>query len=174
MKSIVQIVRNQILEIVGIATVVLSLMFVAFEIRQSNKIATVSNVNEIYARFTAVNGALMSDPELARLVLKASEAEELSDLTKSEILRYYSWIQFLTNIWLSANIAYDNGQLAEPTYNALFDDASYNLQVTGPAGRRIWKKYINTFPALSDMAIIIFIKSELESYEARGEIADDQ
>ena len=70
MKSIVQIVRNQILEIVGIAMVVLSLMFVAYEIRQSNKIATVSNVNEIYNRFTAVNEALMSDPELARLIIK--------------------------------------------------------------------------------------------------------
>ena len=174
MKSIVQIVRNQILEIVGIVMVVLSLMFVAYEIRQSNKIATVSNVNEIYNRFTAVNEALMSDPELARLIIKVGEAEELSDLTESEVLRFYSWIQFLTNIWVSANIAYDNGQLAEPTYNALFDDARFNLQVTGPAARRIWKNYIDRYPALSEMAIVIFIKSELESYEARGEIADGE
>ncbi len=115
----------------------------------------------------------MSDPELARLVIKASEAEKLSDLTKSEILRYGSWALFLLNIWVSANIAYDNGQLAEPTYNALFDDARYELQVTGPAGRRLWKDYVDTFPALSEIAIVIFIKSELESYEARGEIADD-
>jgi len=173
MKSIVQIVRNQILEIVGIATIVLSLMFVAYEIRQSNKIATVSNVNEIYYRFTTVNEALMSDPELARLIIKTNEAKELSDLTESENLRIYGWIQFLTNIWVSANIAYDNGQLAEPTDNALFDGARFNLQATGPVGRRIWKTYIDRYPALSEMAIVIFIKSELDSYEARGEIADD-
>ena len=115
----------------------------------------------------------MSDPELARLIIKAGEAEELSDLTESEILRFYGWIQFLTNIWVSANIAYDNGQLAEPTYNALFDGARFNLQGTGPVGRRIWKTYIDRYPALSEMAIVIFIKSELDSYEARGEIADD-
>ena len=173
MKSIVQIVRNQILEIVGIATVVLSLMFVAYEIRQSNKIATVSNANEIYGQFNAVNEALMSDPELARLIIKASKVEKLGDLTKSEILRFNGWIQFLLNTWLSGNIAYDNGHLAEATYNSLFDDARFNLQVTGPAGRRIWKDYIDSFPALSEMAIVIFIKSELDSYEARGEIADD-
>ena len=173
MKSIVQIVKNQILEIVGIVMIVLSLIFVAYEIRQSNKIATVSNVNHIYDRFTAINEALMSDPELARLIIKASEAENLSDLTDSEILRFSGWIQFQTNIWVSANIAYDNGQLAEPTYNALFDDARFNLQVTGPAARRIWKDHIDSFPALSEMAIVIFIKSELDSYEARGEIADD-
>ena len=173
MSSIVQIEKKQILELVGIATVVLSLMFVAYEIRQSNNIATVSNSNDIYGKFNAVNEALMSDPELAGLIIKAGKVEKLGDLTESEILRFNGWIQFLLNIWVSANIAYDNGQLAEPTYNALFDDARFNLQVTGPAARRIWKDHIDSFPALSEMAIVIFIKSELDSYEARGEIADD-
>ena len=165
--------KRQILEVVGIVAVVFSLVFVAYEIRQSNKIATVSNVNEIYDRFTAINEALMSDPELARFLLKANGAEKISDLTESERLRVSSWQHFLLNIWLSANIAYDNGQLAEITYSSLFDDARFELQVTGPAGRHIWKDNVDAYPALSEIAIVMFIKSELDDYEARGEIADD-
>ena len=173
MKGIVQMAKNQRLELVGIVMVVLSLIFVAYELRQSNKIATVSNVNETYDRFTAINEALMSDPELARLLLKVGKAQEISDLTESEGLRISSWYHFLFNIWLAANIAYDNGQLAEPTYNALFDDARNEIQLTGPEGRRLWKKYVDTYPALSEITIVKFIKSELDSYEARGEIDDD-
>ena len=115
----------------------------------------------------------MSDPELASLLIKTSTAEQISDLTESERLRVSSWAHFLLNIWVSANIAYDNGQLAEPTYNALFDDARFELQVGGPVSRRIWKDYVDTFPALSEITIVKFIKSELDSYDARGEIADD-
>jgi hypothetical protein len=165
--------QNRRLELVGIVTVVLSLIFVAYELRQSNKIATVSNVNEIYDRFTAINEALMSDPELARLILKANKAQKNSDLTESETLRLSSWYHFQLNIWTPANIAYDNGQLVEPTYNALFDDARNELQWTSPVGRRIWKDYVETYPALSEITIVKFILSELDSYEARGEIADD-
>ena len=168
-----QIAKNQMFEVVGIVAVVFSLIFVAYELRQSNKIAIVSNVNEIYDRFTDLNEALMSDPELARLILKANKAQKISDLTESEQLRLSSWHHFLLNIWTPANIAYDNGQLAESIYNVLFDDARSELQVAGPVGRRIWKKYVDTYPALSELTILKFIKSELDSYEARGEIADD-
>jgi hypothetical protein len=164
--------KNQRPELVGIVAVVLSLIFVAYELRQSNKNATVFNVNEIYDRFTDLNEALMSDPELARLILKANKAQKISDLTESERLRLGSWHLFQLNIWTPANIAYDNGQLAEPIYNVLFDDARNELQVTGPVGRRIWKDYVDTYPALSELTIVKFIKSELDSYEARGEIAD--
>ena len=90
--------RVRFLEIVGIVTVVLSLLFVGYEIRQSNKIATVANSNEIYGSFVTMNSALMTDIELANLLIKTGSMNHMSDFTDSELTRISSWAHFLLNI----------------------------------------------------------------------------
>ena len=155
------------LETIGVATVVLSLLFVAYEIRQSNQIALVANVNDIYSSFTNINEALMNDPELAPLLQRAGVEpnHSLSEFTVAEQLRLKSWIRILLNTWLPANIAYNNGQLAQATYDSIFDDAKHSISLAGPGMLMMWKEVVFTYPGLSNLEIIRFLKAEILRHE---------
>lgn len=164
---------KQLIELIGIATVVLSLLLVAYEIRQSNEIATTANVNDVYARFSSVSEAILTDPELAVLLIKKQTAIELSELSMEEQVRLGGWVSFVFDIWVAGNIAYNNDQLSEVTYNTIFDDARLELgDSSGPAHRRTWRDFIDTYPSVSQLAIVKFINSELAVYESQGLIAD--
>ena len=72
-----KLTKAQILEILSVTAVVISLLFVAYEIRQSNQIALVAAVNEIYGSFTDINEAHMGDLELTELLSRSDTAENL-------------------------------------------------------------------------------------------------
>ena len=54
-----------ILEVLGMATVILSLLFVAYEINQANKIAMVDSEQAIWENFSAINELIMGNTEYA-------------------------------------------------------------------------------------------------------------
>ncbi len=80
-------------------------------------------------------------------------------------MRLESFIRMLANTWIPANIAYNNGQLAQPSFDAVFDDARASLSVAGPAMRAMWKEVVYTYPGLADLEIIQFLKAETERLE---------
>ncbi len=158
-----QISKNRIFENVGLAGVIASLIFVAFELRQANKIALVNSVSDVYEKYTGINAILISDPNLAELITTHREA--LSELSTADQERRQSWNFILLNTWLSANVAYDNGILAESTFHGVLDDISYNLRVTDPAGRQSWRRIMENYPGLHELEVIRVIKSELDKYD---------
>ena len=95
-----QISKNRIFENVGLAGVIASLIFVAFELRQANKIALVNSVSDVYEKYTGINAILISDPNLAELITTHREA--LSELSTADQERRHSWNFILLNTWLSA------------------------------------------------------------------------
>ena len=153
------------LELVGAIAVVLSLLFVAYEIRQANKIALVANVTAHYASFSAINEALMTDPELTSLLYRAEASGDLSEFSQPERLQVASFIRMLLNAWIPANIAYNNGQLAQASFDAVFDDARASIRAAGPAMRDMWKEVVYTYPGVSDVEIIAFLRAEIEASE---------
>ena len=50
-----------IIEILGIITVIVSLLFVAYEINQANKIAMVDSEQAIWENFSAINELIMGN-----------------------------------------------------------------------------------------------------------------
>ena len=50
-----------IIEILGIITVIVSLLFVAYEINQANKIAMVDSEKAIWENFSAINELIMGN-----------------------------------------------------------------------------------------------------------------
>ena len=57
-----------IIEILGIITVIVSLLFVAYEINQANKIAMVDSEQAIWENFSAINELIMGNTEFAQLM----------------------------------------------------------------------------------------------------------
>ena len=158
--------RTQLFEIVGVTAIVLSLLFVAFEIQQANRIAIVSTNNEVYASFSSINEIVMSDPEFADLLVRSSNAggDELSTVDR---IRLSGWVRRHLNVWLPATIAHGNGMLTEDTYKSIFDDARGSLEEAGPEMLSIWKDVLDEYPGLASTELFFFINRLFEEFEAR-------
>lgn len=117
--------KFQIVEIIGVASVALSLFFVAFEIQQTNRIAIVSTEIEIRNNFSELNEAMFSDSDLAKLMEKASDPDYQPLAGERTQLRSLAF-RFM-NIWLASEIAYRNGMLPEASFLIVLDDIGYLL-----------------------------------------------
>lgn len=119
------ITNKQIIEIVGIIAVVLSLLFLTFEIRQSNKIATASAEGETREWAREVRTRIAENPEYASLMLKLkSENEELSPLEEERA--YAHAIQYIS-VWSQSNAAFENGVLSEYSFGINLKDIGVNM-----------------------------------------------
>ncbi|MDE0755845.1 MAG: hypothetical protein OSB26_14465 [Woeseiaceae bacterium] len=80
---------RKIVEIVGFLAVIASLLFVAYEIRQSNRIALGTTAYEIQRNWISINDAIATDEELAALLIKlGDENAELSALEQVQSAAY--------------------------------------------------------------------------------------
>jgi hypothetical protein len=151
--------RSRFFEAVGILSVVLSLLFVAFEIRQTNQIAMVSTEIEIRNTYSELNEAMFSDPELSKLLERAAESGYGPQPGEYTQLRSLSF-RFL-NIWLASEVAYENEMLPEASFKAVLNDIGFLLQ-TIPYLRTTFKDIVENYPGWSDTMIVKEIKVQLE------------
>ena len=158
--------KAQWLESAGFVGVVLSLLFVALQIRQANSIALVDSVSAHYASFAAVNELVISDPGLLELIVRSRSSQDVEEFTQAERVRLGVYMAMTLNTWIPANIAFDNGQLARASFDAVFDDARAVLNSAGPAMLSMWEETVSTYPGLADLEIIRFIKAEIERLQA--------
>ena len=93
--------NKKITELIGIAALVLSLIFVAWELRQSNRIAIATAEADLRAGNREANATVAENPELAGIIVKARETNASLDLVEDEILRSYASAQF--NLLTQAN-----------------------------------------------------------------------
>ena len=77
--------RNGVIEIVGIMTVVLSLLFVAYEIRQSNAIAIGTTSYELSRNWMSSNELIITNPELRSLVVKLTDKDYVLTIDPNEL-----------------------------------------------------------------------------------------
>ena len=110
----VNINRNRLIEYVGILAVLLSLLFVAFEIRQSNRIAIGNASMEMTQMLLELNRSLREDPEISALVTKLSENEGGLTPTESQMADALAF-EYI-NVWSAAGRAYENGLILEESF----------------------------------------------------------
>ena len=117
--------NKQIAEIVGVVAVVLSLLFLTFEIRQSNKIATASAEGETREWAREVRTRIAENPEFASLMLKLRDAG--SELSPSDEERAYAYAVQYIAVWSQTNAAFENGVLSEYSFNINSTDIGVNM-----------------------------------------------
>jgi len=98
-------------ELVGIIAVVLSLLLVAYEVRQSNRIAQATTTYEIGRDVNQFNELGYSDPAFAELLVKLREAEFKP--TKVEAMQIRLLANRFVNIWTIQEKAHRNGLLSD-------------------------------------------------------------
>ena len=118
-----------LLEMVGILSVVVGLLLVAYEVRQANSIAKAQAVMELASWYNELNNARFTDSDFARLsnLLQDPDKHEISEVDASKIqgLAYY-----IHNIYWSAQTAYNSGLLSIDDLNVYRDELSLILKDT--------------------------------------------
>ena len=101
-------------ELVGIFAVVVSLLIVAYEVRQSNRIAQATTTYEIGRDVNEFNIMGYTDPQFAEFLLSLADEDAERSAVQNLQIRLLA-TRFL-NLWTVQEKAYQNGLLTEAQF----------------------------------------------------------
>ena len=98
---------REAVEIVGVISIVASLLLVAWEVRQSNRIAATDIALRLDSQFSEIHGPRTSSPDLAKLFPKLI-APQSHLITATENSQMEGLALHYVNIFTAAQVAYDS------------------------------------------------------------------
>ena len=137
--------------------VLVGIIFLTYEIQQSNRIATSTTEIELRNQMGVINSAIYSDKELAEIEDQVWLGK--TDFSTLETTRYSIWLVQLVNLWISIEVAYENGIAPERTYGVMFD--SMNLYLAQPFAQDRLRVILTEFSSLSDTVVFQHIDEQL-------------
>jgi hypothetical protein len=145
------------LEMAGAVTLIISLIFIGYEIRLANRIAQVETEREMFNSYAANNALRIEEPEL----FVEKKINELSELERISIrAQFYRTL----NIWLAAETAFTNNMISEATYLITLADAQAMITTQKELGTVvIWESILSRYPFLKDKQIIQLIREGLDA-----------
>ena len=112
---------REIVEIVGVVGIVASLLLLAMEVRQSNRIANAEIEYNLSNGYGAGHLERATNPEFARLFAKLRDPDShLITATEAEQIEGLAW--YYMNILWSAQAAFDNGILSREQFDGYVGD----------------------------------------------------
>ena len=136
-------------EIVGAIAVVVSLLYVAGQIRQNNR----QSASDSGFAFVAESNRFLewvAAPEIADVLVKLrSEAA----LTPHEEIKAEAFAERLLNGWWVSETSYKNGIMDKDTYQTVSEEVSRYLK-TYPPVRRYLRQILSHYPDDSKMSIL--------------------
>ena len=126
---------KNIIESIGLAAIVASLILVAMELRQNTAVATANALSQSSAALDASYRARAQDPILAALIMKGhADYVSLSELEQNQ---FAAWLRADMNHLEAIWIYYDLGLLSEEAFDG-FEEAICG-RLTTDGGRQYWK-----------------------------------
>lgn len=110
---------REVVEIVAAVSIVAALLLIAWEVRQSNRIAAATVELELAS--AALWQQRLSDPALAQLFAKL-EAPDEHLITATDTSRIDALARAICDRYASVQLAYDRGIIGEPAYAAYRDE----------------------------------------------------
>jgi len=138
--------RRELIEIVGVLAVIASLLFLAYEIRQSNQIARSTITFELGKNAADLNEVVLSNPGFAELLVKSQDPHYHPTAVEKQML--LAEARRFLNLWGTVEIAYRNGHQTRAQFDIMLDDAEGVLS-RRPAAHYVWRKELKRFPGLS-------------------------
>lgn len=140
-------------ELLGALAVIVTIAYLAAQIRQSNMISKTSTVTELQARFDAINATIVNNPELRTSLTKESP------LTDDEREQVYSFAHMSINVWASVQNAYDNEQIDRDIYTVMISDVRVATQ-RWPNFREAVDQFLSHYPESKGLEIWDHLDSE--------------
>ena len=108
-------------EMLGAILVIVSLIYLALELRQSNQIARFTAARELMTRFNEINSILLKDQSLREILAKKEK------LTDDEEEKLYVFADFIMDVWISVQEARNNELIKEEVYLGMTKDVEIVL-----------------------------------------------
>ena len=138
-------------ELIGLIAVVLSLLLVAYEVRQSNRIAQATTTYEVARDVNQFNELGYSDSEFARLLLLlTNDDSEYSDV---HALQARLLAHRFVNIWTVQEKAYHNGLINDEQFELTKTDVLTVMNAFPGLGSH-WKAVFEAQPSLKDREVL--------------------
>ena len=131
-------------EVIGIAALVISLVFVGVEIRQNTEVAAAQAVLELNLGFNEQLLAVADNEELSQIIAKGNA--DTNELGSDEFNRYQAYTNALFNIQESALTFRRNGIVDEDEIASFVKTLC--AMVSTPGGQKdFWEMARETYPA---------------------------
>ena len=142
---------RETVEIIGVISIVASLLLVAWEIRQANRIAATQIEMQLAQGFNEMNMNRATTPDFARLFPKMnSPGSHLVTATEESQLQGLAW--HLANLYYSAQIAHDNGLLDPWRLDMYRQDLAQTLE-RFPGLHASFVQIYESFPEMQSMPV---------------------
>ena len=105
-------------EIVGVSSVVLSLIFVGVELRQNTRASEAQALLDLNSAFNEINMWKINTPELIRLRKKVDTSYD--ELTKAEKRRAINMFQIELNLFENAYMYFERGIIEKEQFDVYF------------------------------------------------------
>lgn len=113
---------REIVEIVGVISIVAALLLVAWQLRQGNRIAAADVEIQLAQRFRSIHLIQATDPEFAKLFPKLA-APESHLITATEDSQIDGLARQYTNLFAAVQAAYDNRALTPAQFETYLLEA---------------------------------------------------
>lgn len=155
--------NKQIFETIGLLAVVFSLLLVAYEVRQANRIAVVNTEFELRNSYHTTNIALLNNPDMVDFVVRMGTTGQ--PLEGPDAVRARAWTYIQLNTWLATALAYENGVTTEETYLNILDNIENVFGRASPEMRAVWRSSIESFPSLAGTPVFQHALEILARYD---------
>ena len=138
-------------EFVGSLAVLVTLIYLARQIRESNRLARSSRAHDAMSGFGVLNEMIVNHPTLADLLarLKAPGVE----LTSAESVQLEHFGLRLLNVYIDGQSAYDNGHMDDTTYRIMLNDVDATLNAY-PGMLKYFEVMLQRYPSMWDHELI--------------------
>jgi len=158
---------RELLEIVGVVSIVASLLLLAMELRQSNNIAAAQTAMQIASAYDELHIARASNPEFAKLFPKL-EAPEAHLTTATEASQIRGIALHYLSILGAVQSAFDNGLISPETRDAYIAGLAHSIE-TWPGIRAHYVELYASLGLLQDAAVY----APIADYIARQQAVTD-
>jgi hypothetical protein len=148
-----------IAEIGGALVVIFTLIYLARQIRLSNRIAIANTEIEVRNAFGTINESVYSNPAVAELFVKVTDPD--AKLSPAEEVQVFNIVLRFLNSWLAIETAYANKMVPKETYELIEDNIRVALNLY-PGMSEAWREALEGFPALSERDVFRTVKTQLE------------
>ena len=133
-------------EILGAVAVFLTLLYLAAQIRQANKMAHFETSREIMAQFNACNHLIATDATIREVLLNEGE------LSADDAEQLYSYVDMYCNAWGTTQVAFDQGLIDESIWAGVMRDVEVVMN-RWPNMRQTVERWLNNYPDFKDVEV---------------------
>ena len=130
-------------EILGAIAVLLTLIYLARQIRQSNRVSKFEASRDVMAAFDETTRILASDKELVEAILKQPGQQSESDDYQLNMVTV-----LMCNTWSNVQVAYDQGLIEPAMYEAVKQSVLVTLEDSPSLGPHV-EAWLQRYPTLA-------------------------